>query len=138
MFGMRMPGIDRHMLQRRETGSGFTLVELLIVIVILSVAAAIVVPMASSAGTMQLRSAVNMVAADLEYAKSLAIGTGRRHTVVFDEANESYEILDFNDAPIPHPITKKSRYIVSFRADGRLGQVRIKNASFDGGAVGEF
>lgn len=126
------------MWQQNKERSAFTLIELLVVIVILSVAAAIVVPMASSAANMQLRSAVNMVAADLEYAKSLAIGTGRRHSVVFDVGAESYEILDFNDAPVRHPITKKDHYIVNFSTDGRLSQVNIVSASFDGVATVSF
>ena len=56
---------------------GFTMIELLIVVAILAIAAAIVVPMASSAGSMQLRAAGNMVAADLEYAKSMSISRGQ-------------------------------------------------------------
>lgn len=130
--------IVRFVWRRQSMRGGFTLVELLIVVVILSIAAAIVVPMASSAGTMQLRSAVNMVASDLEYAKSLAIGTGRRHSVVFDATAESYEILDYNDTPIQHPVTKQPRYVVNFRTDGRLGQVDIASVSFDGATAVSF
>ncbi len=63
-----LPGILR---------SGFTIIEVILVVLIIGIAAAVVVPMASSASGMQLRAAVNMVAADIEYAKSMAISRGQ-------------------------------------------------------------
>ncbi len=111
----------------------FTLIELMVVIVILAVAAAIVVPMASSAGTMQLRAAVNMVSADLEYAKSMAISRGQMYSVVFDTMAESYQLQDQGGTVIQHPVKKGFTYVVNFRTDGRLGQVNIASANFDGG-----
>jgi type II secretion system protein H len=123
---------------------GFTLIELLVVVVILAVAAAIVVPMASSGATMQLRSAVNMLAADLEYAKSLSIGTGQYYSVEFDTTNDMYRILADDGTVIKHPVTKGD-YIVQFRAGvihghrtGRLGQVTISAVSFDGESTVRF
>jgi len=57
--------------------NGFTLIELMIVIVILSITALTAIPMLSSGASMQIRSAANMIAADLEYAKSMAISRDR-------------------------------------------------------------
>lgn len=110
------------------------MIELMIVLVILGIAAAIAVPMVSSAASMQLRSAVNMVAADLEYAKSLSIATGRYYSVEFSTTGHSYEVQDPNGSVIQHPVTKKD-YRVSFADDGRLDRVTISSAAF--AAVGE-
>jgi prepilin-type N-terminal cleavage/methylation domain-containing protein len=132
------PSIVRHTSRHPGCGGGFTLIELLIVIVILAISAAIVVPMASSAASMQLRSAVNMVAADLEYAKSMAIGTGQRHSVVFDAANETYQITDADGNPIAHPVKKGFLYVMNFRSEGRLDQVDIVSADFDGTGTVSF
>jgi prepilin-type N-terminal cleavage/methylation domain-containing protein len=123
--------------QRGQGIAGFTLVELMIVIVILGIAAAIVVPMTSSASSMQLRAAANMVAADLEYAKSLAIGTGQVHAVQFVDT-KTYKIVDPTNTPVSHPIRESLPYVVKFSSDGRLDQVSVTSANFDGGSVVRF
>lgn len=111
--------------------AGFTLVELMIVMVILGIAAAIAVPMISSAASMQIRAAGGMVAADLEYAKSMAISRGSYYFVEFDTANEFYQIVDVNGAAIKHPITKADAYEVDFANDGRLDRVDIVSVTLD-------
>jgi prepilin-type N-terminal cleavage/methylation domain-containing protein len=117
---------------------GFTLIELLIVVAILAIAAAIVVPMASSAGSMQLRAAVNMVAADLEYAKSMSISRGQKYAVIFDKNTESYRITDESGTTISHPVRIGSPFVVDFRDDGRLSQVDIVDVTFDGASAVSF
>lgn len=117
---------------RMAARRGFTLIEMLIVVVIIAIAAAIAVPMMSSASSMQVRAAASMVAADLEYAKSMAISRGQSYSVVFDEANETYQIEDQSGTVIPHPVKKGFNYVVDFPNDGRLDRVVIVDADFDG------
>jgi len=119
-----------HGLEARAT-SGFTLIELLVVVVILAIAAMVAIPMISSAGSVQIRSAANMVAADLEYAKSMSISRGQAFAVVFDESTESYSVRDQADNVIMHPVKKGFTYVVDFR-DKRLNKVDIADADFDG------
>ncbi|HPS54948.1 MAG TPA: GspH/FimT family pseudopilin [Sedimentisphaerales bacterium] len=111
--------------------NGFTLIEMIVVIVILSIAAAMVVPMMSSADDVQLRSGANKLAADLEYAKSMAISRGQQYTVVFDEAAESYQIEDSSGAIIDHPIRKGSAYKEQFGGTSGLKKVGISDADFN-------
>lgn len=114
------------------------MIELMVVLAILAIAAAIVVPIASSAGSMRLRAAVTMLAADLEYAKSMSISRGQGYPVVFDKTNESYQITDENGATIGHPIKIGSLYVINFRNDSRLSGVEIVDADFDGASTVSF
>ncbi|MBN1510215.1 MAG: GspH/FimT family pseudopilin [Sedimentisphaerales bacterium] len=107
-------------------GGGFTLIEMILVVLIIGIAAAVVVPMMSSASSMQIRAAANVVAADLEYAKSMAISRGQAYTVDFSPSTERYWVLDGPSGNVvPHPVKKGFDYMVDFRNDGRLDQVQI-------------
>jgi type II secretory pathway pseudopilin PulG len=115
----------------RGISAGFTVVEILIVVVIMTIVAVMVVPMMTSAASMQIRSAANMIVADLEYAKSMAISRGQKFSVVFDKAAESYRIEDEDGAVISHPVKKGFDYVIDFRNDSRLDKVDIVDVDFD-------
>lgn len=112
------------------TKKAFTLIEVIVVMVIIIIAAVLAVPMMSSAADVQVRSAANMIAADLEYAKSMAISRQQNHWVVFDTANESYEVHN-SGGVIDHPIKAGSNFVVDLQSDSRLSRVDIANADFD-------
>ena len=120
---------DGHNLRGRIRG--FTLVELLIVIAIISIAALTAIPMMSSAASMQIRSAANMLTADLEYAKSMAISRAQNFSVVFDASADSYRIEDQYGNVLPHPVKKGFNYVIDFQNDGRLKKVDIVSVDFD-------
>ncbi len=122
---------ERKRYDLRTVGSGFTVVELLIVVVIIAIAALTAIPMMTSADSFQIRSAANMVAADLEYAKTIAISRGQRFSVVFDKTTESYRIEDESGAVIAHPVKKGFDYIIDFQNDSRLNKVDIEDVNFD-------
>ncbi|RPJ38924.1 MAG: prepilin-type N-terminal cleavage/methylation domain-containing protein [Planctomycetaceae bacterium] len=131
MCGNMKKRIQQRAAVRGTLGSGFTIIEVILVVVIIGIAAAVVVPMASSAGGMQLRAAVNMVAADLEYAKSMAISRGQAYSVVFNKTTETYSVVNQADTVIQHPVKKGFPYVIDFRSEGRLDRVEILDASFD-------
>ncbi|MBN1973574.1 MAG: GspH/FimT family pseudopilin [Sedimentisphaerales bacterium] len=110
--------------------SGFTLIEIIIVVVILSIAALAAIPLMSSAAGVQIRSATNLIAADLEYAKSMAISRGQYFYVVFNEGTNSYQIEDQNNNIIQHPVKKGFPYVMNFTEEKRLNKVDITGVSF--------
>jgi prepilin-type N-terminal cleavage/methylation domain-containing protein len=109
---------------------GFTLVEILIVVAIIAIAGMMAIPLMSSGGSMQVRSAANVIAGDLEYAKSLSISRGQKYGVVFDKNNESYQIEDEGGNVILHPVKKGFPYVVDFR-NSELRKVDIVAVNFD-------
>ncbi len=116
---------------------GFTLIEILIVMAIITIVAMTAIPMMSSASSVQIRAAANMIAADLEYAKSMAITRGQNYSVVFDQNADSYQLED-PDGVIQHPVKKGFNYIVDFGSDTRLNRVDITGANFSGNPDVEF
>jgi len=139
---VRTPGSRYGVAMRRATCAGmtmrpvrkqegFTIIEIMIVVVIIVIAAMMAIPLAGSAASIQIRSAANMIAADLEYAKSMAISRQKIYAVVFDESADSYQIEDPNGI-IDHPVKKGFKYVVNFRSDSRLSKVDIASADLDG------
>lgn len=114
----------------KKMQKGFTLVEIIIVVVILSIAAFLTVPVLSSAADIQVRAAANRIAADLDYAKGLAITNQQAYSVVFDISNESYEIQDEIGNTVENPVRPGTGFVVEF-SNTDLDRVDIVDADFD-------
>jgi prepilin-type N-terminal cleavage/methylation domain-containing protein len=120
------------MKKHKTRPTAFTLIELIVVVMILGIASIIAVPMMSSAADMQVRSAANRLAADLDYAKNLAMTHQKAFSVVFVPSAESYDIRETStDTLINDPMRPGSTYAVDFTADSRLSRVNIVSANFD-------
>lgn len=124
------PGVSR-------TAEAFTIIEILIVVVILAIAAMTALPMFTSAASVQVRSAANMIASDLEYAKSLAISKAQNFSVVFDQGADSYRIEDQAGNIIAHPVKKGFDYVIDFQDVG-LDRVDVTGADFNGASSVTF
>jgi len=83
---------------RRGGGAGFTLVEILIVVMILGIAVAAAVPVVeNNIRSPKLRAAANVLAADIEFTASESIGhPNAPRAIVFDVTHNKYTVEDFN------------------------------------------
>jgi len=127
----------RHTSCPHGRGGAFTLLELLIVVVIIVIAAMTAVPMMSSAASLQIRSAASMIAADLEYAKSMAISRGQYYSVEFDTIHDTYKVKKNLSGVIQHPVKKGFPFIVNFQNDSRLNKVHITSVNFNSNPANE-
>ncbi|GAB4109340.1 MAG: hypothetical protein Kow00105_18040 [Phycisphaeraceae bacterium] len=119
---------------RSPRRTGYTLVEVLIVVVILGLAAAVVVPHMLSAGTLGIQAAARIIVADILYAQNDAIAQQRTRRVVFDPNSESYSLQDENGAILTARWKggAANNYIVDFTTDNRFQGVEIVSADFGG------
>jgi len=126
--------------QRRQRGSpgrrGVTLVELMVVLVLLSIAAAVIVPQAVQSSDLEAVSAARVLSADLSYAQDLAITSQVPVTVSFDVAGNSYTLSNESGTLI-HPISKEV-YETVFSADNGFGHAEVVSATFGSGSSVTF
>ncbi|NLK42651.1 MAG: prepilin-type N-terminal cleavage/methylation domain-containing protein [Planctomycetes bacterium] len=110
--------------------AAFTLIEILVTVVILAIAALIAVPMMGSAADIQVRSAAHRLAADLEYAKNMAITYQRPFAVVFDTSagnTNGYQIPNES-----HPVSGQD-FDVRFAKERNLSRVKITRLTLEPG-----
>ena len=72
--------------------SGFTLVEMLIVVTIVGILASVIVPtLSSTSGAVSLEAMARSLAADIRGARQSAVQYNGNFAVTFDLANNSYQ-----------------------------------------------
>ena len=128
---------------RTSSCRGLTLAEILVVVIILGIAAAVVVPMIGNTDGLKATSAARHIVSTLLFAQTNAISSQQQYQVVFDSANDSFEVQDKDGEIIADPVKKMPTgaanpddylYKVRLAGDGGgEGKVRIDSANFDGG-----
>src|SRR5215217_5702595 len=91
----------------KATG-GFTLVEILMVVLIIGIAGAIIVPQMGSRDDLRAAAAARIVMADLIYTQNLAITLQKNHYIKFDVMNGTYSVLASPGMTLAtHPVEKR-------------------------------
>ena len=87
--------------------SAFTLVEILAVVAILGIAAAVILPQIGNRDDLRAISTARAIMADLSYAQSQAVSTQKAQYVRFDTTNNRYDLLTQispSDVYMTHPV----------------------------------
>jgi prepilin-type N-terminal cleavage/methylation domain-containing protein len=123
---------------------GFTLAELLLVVAVLSVAAALVVPSAEPIRLYQLDAAVREIVQALRFAQADAIRTGSPRAVYFDISGNSMTVSGLNMTVKPptadlvnlilHPVDRKT-YATTFSRMNKTNGVKLISAVFPTGTA---
>jgi prepilin-type N-terminal cleavage/methylation domain-containing protein len=116
----------------RGAGRGFTLIEILMVVVILGIASAVIVPQIGTRDDLKVAAAARIVMADLIYAQNRSIATQQMHCVEMDADAERYGLVTLADPDtyITHPINKDD-FVVRFGSTPGLEGVTVTSADFD-------
>jgi type II secretory pathway pseudopilin PulG len=133
----------------RSAPRSYTLIELIMVIALLALAAALLVPNLVGQDAMTLQAAVRTLIGDLNFAQSDALANQEFRRVVFYTDGTGYCIikvpdeyyatpLDLDDGTVDYvidPLHTMGRYIVNFSAANRFKGVSVESASIDGTAL---
>jgi prepilin-type N-terminal cleavage/methylation domain-containing protein len=128
---------------KRDRRPGFTLVELLIVLVIMAIVAAMALPMTSGIPATRVIAAARLVAADLEFAQQESIVHADDPCLLkLNQGTGTYWVARVSapDTPIADPANPAATLSVTF-GGGRanhLGGVSISSYDFDGDAELRF
>lgn len=124
--------------ERSRSECGYTLVEVLVLVVILGIAGSMVIPSLGQTHVLRVQAAVRTIVSDITYAQSDALAFQSGRAVLFDADTNSYRLLEVNGLTLDpandtlyDPQGPGQQYIVSLD-DDRFGGARIQNVDFDG------
>ena len=115
--------------RRSHSSPAYTLVEVLVVVTVLGIAAAMVIPSMGGSGGLRAQAAVRTVVADIAFAQSdaLAFQTGR--AVVFHAAQNRYSLVEVRGSSVDEA---SDLIYAQTLPPGRFGDVRITRVSLAG------
>ncbi len=104
--------------------SGYTLIEVLIVVTIMGISAAILIPSLGDANVLRIQAAVRTLVSDITFAQTDALGYQQRRAIVYNEDENRYSICEVQITgagggsptivyePLFHPVGDDGRYTV--------------------------
>ena len=96
---------------------GFTIIELMMVVVLIGILAVSVVPKFVDTSGISLVGAAAMVAADIRYTQELAMSTNSSKTIVFTTSNDNYTV-DSRNVDLPSKVSISSGMTFTFNSLG--------------------
>ncbi len=129
---------------------GYTLIELIIVLAVLGVSAALLVPHMVNRDWMNAQAAVRLIIGDLSFAQSDALAHQEFRRLHFYEDGRGYCLVRISQAQLGQPFDEgetdhdyivdplgrpgsSGNYVIDFVHDDRFRGVSISSASIDGG-----
>ncbi len=107
----------------------YTLIEVLVVVTVLGLAAALVVPSMGNTGVLRVQAAVRTVVSDITYAQADAMAFQSGRAILFDADANLYTLCEVRGTVID-PVADRI-YDQTF-ADKRFGDAAIVAANFGG------
>jgi len=115
---------------------GFTLMELIMVIVIIGILAAIVIPRFESFYAIKLDGATKKVVSDIRYTQQLAVTRHTNSRIIFSADNDNYLVEEENPqgsdnwVSVIDPFTRRVGLSVDFNTDAQYQGIDIQSTDF--------
>ena len=109
---------------------GFTLIELVMMIVIIGIVAIVIMPKASSGFRVRLEAGCQRIAADLKYTQQMSLAQQVRFGISFDPVNETYFVYRVNIATKTIDPQTRNNFDVSFTQLNEFKGIDIVSTSF--------
>jgi Tfp pilus assembly protein FimT len=129
----------------RATSAAFTIVEILIVVLVMAIAAAIIIPSIGTAADSQVISAARVLQSDVEVARSLAVTTQQPHSIVFSPDRRSYKVVaNYGGGAyaaataVAHPVNPTQLFEVSLADLNGMTAVTVFAVDFGGQQYATF
>lgn len=116
----------------RRSRRAYTLVELLVVVALLGIAAAVVIPSMGETGVLRVQSAVRTIVADITYAQSEAVAHQAPKAIVFYPDEGEYKLVDVVGGVVD---PANNTFLTGRIAGGEMGDARIVSAEFNATAT---
>lgn len=110
--------------------SGFTILELLVVVFVLSILAAVAMPAATVNSEKKLDILQMQVQDAIDHAQSLAYHTGAKYAVMFDVPNQLFAVVNEVGVPVEDPLTR-GMYIIFLNRPDQPSGIRLEYAKFE-------
>jgi type II secretory pathway pseudopilin PulG len=131
---------------RTTSARSYTLIELIMVMAVLALAAALLVPSLIGRDSLTVQAAVRLIIADLSFAQTDALANQEFRRIVFYADGRGYCLIrvpdegwvtpaDLEDPTVDYvydPLGNMGRYIVDFVEDERFEGVMITSADIEG------
>ena len=117
---------------RLQSMDGFTLIELALVIIIVSIIAVVALLQLSPAGNINLGAQAKQLASDIRYTQSLSMNKDQRYYLSITTASNTYQILNASGTAVILPMGNTTVTLNSGIAFGTLTNLPNNLIAFDG------
>lgn len=118
----------------RNLKNAYTIIEMVMVIIIIGILAALAVPRFNSFYSIKLNGAAKKLVSDIRFTQQIAISEHTYTRIVFDIAAETYTAYKYDTGTsswvnMPDPFTR-GNLIENFNSDPKYGGINISSTTF--------
>jgi prepilin-type N-terminal cleavage/methylation domain-containing protein len=125
------------MTDTNKSKRGFTLIELVVVVLIMALLTAIVMPSASMSDKRKLDTVQVALQDAINHARALAYHKGEAYGVKFHITKQWFAVVNNKATPVEDPLSH-GPYIVYLNHPGMPGNVSVGSAQFNGRRTAAF